>query len=146
MGKRLYPEGFRDLYSEEYTVWSSMRARCNNPNRPEYANYGGKGIKVCPRWARFDFFVQDMGVRPGSEWSIERINSADDYRPENCYWARLIDQNGNKSNSLPLIERIHPRLRPAFRRTIEVIGFGEGDTWDSIADGWLPRHAKRPLY
>lgn len=29
-----------------YNIWDHMNSRCNNPNSPEYHNYGGRGIKV----------------------------------------------------------------------------------------------------
>lgn len=146
MGKRKYPPGFTDLYDAEYATWKGIRQRCNNPNNEWFQYYGGKGVKVCKRWDRFDLFVEDMGRKPGSEWSIERINSGDDYRPENCYWTRIIDQNSNKTNTLPLIERIHPQLQPVFRRTIEIAVLPEDATWEDIADGWLPSLSERPLY
>ena len=28
-------------------IWKGMRARCNSRARKEYANYGGRGIRVC---------------------------------------------------------------------------------------------------
>jgi hypothetical protein len=146
MGKRLYPKGFTKLYADEYSIWLGMRQRCNNPSNEHYPRYGGRGITICPRWQRFDFFMADMGVRPGSEYSIERVNNNDGYRPENCCWIKLVDQVNNRANTRPLIERIHPRLAPVFRRTIEVIGLGDDATWEDIADGWLPRHLDRPLY
>ena len=41
-----------------------MLNRCNNPNVIGYENYGGRGIKVCKRWQRFENFLADMGRRP----------------------------------------------------------------------------------
>ena len=37
-----------------YWVWHSMIERCENSNRNNYNNYGGRGIKVCEDW-RNDF-------------------------------------------------------------------------------------------
>jgi hypothetical protein len=52
----------------EYTSWTGMRARCTNPNVPEFKNYGGRGISVCDRWMNgdgklsgFECFLSDMG-------------------------------------------------------------------------------------
>ena len=33
-----------------YTIWSNMKARCNNPNNTSYYNYGGRGISVYQEW------------------------------------------------------------------------------------------------
>src|SRR3954462_7941695 len=33
-----------------FMAWCSMRARCRDPQRREWKNYGGRGITVCPEW------------------------------------------------------------------------------------------------
>jgi len=33
--------------------WISMNTRCHNPNRNNWADYGGRGISICERWRRF---------------------------------------------------------------------------------------------
>ena len=74
-----------------------MKTRCQNSNTKAYKNYGAKGIKVCSRWDVFENFLEDMGERPGPYYSIERINSAGDYCPDNCKWATRTEQNRNRS-------------------------------------------------
>lgn len=48
-----------------YEVWRSMIARCYNPKNPSYKSYGGKGITVCERWKRFDYFLNDAVLLHG---------------------------------------------------------------------------------
>ena len=50
--------------TKEYSSWLNMRQRCNNKNNPQYEDYGGRGITICPEWDDFDVFLADMGPRP----------------------------------------------------------------------------------
>jgi hypothetical protein len=82
--------------SSEYDAWSGMHQRCGNPKDKDYGKYGGRGIKVCERWSKFDRFIEDMGDKPTKRHSLDRIDVNGDYAPENCRWATTKVQNGNK--------------------------------------------------
>jgi hypothetical protein len=84
----------------EHRVWMAIKNRCYRPRHNQFHNYGGRGIKMCPRWLNsFESFLEDMGARPSPKHSIERINNSGDYEPANCYWATWKQQSRNKRSN-----------------------------------------------
>lgn len=81
-----------------YRSWLAMRNRCHNPNNEKYPAYGGAGISVCSRWRdSFENFLFDMGSRPGGT-TLDRIDGAGNYEPDNCRWATAKQQAENSDN------------------------------------------------
>jgi hypothetical protein len=84
--------------TKTYASWSSMRTRCLNPRVREYPDYGGRGIRICERWERFENFLADMGERPHGK-TLDRIDVNGDYCAENCRWATPSEQLLNQRKS-----------------------------------------------
>ena len=79
--------------------WHSMKQRCLCIKHPAYHRYGGRGISVCERWAKFENFLVDMGERPKGKTLDRYPNSDGNYEPGNCRWATPAQQIHNIQNS-----------------------------------------------
>lgn len=103
----------------EYRAWINMITRCENANAPGYHNYGGRGISVCAVWrSSFLSFLSEVGDRPSSLHSLDRIDNSKNYEPGNVRWATRSEQNRNlRTNHLvefegaiiPLIQAVEAR-------------------------------------
>lgn len=80
-----------------YNSWRAMKMRLTQTTHESYSYYGGRGIKMDPRWNDFSKFLEDMGSRPEGK-TLDRINYDGDYNKENCRWATAKTQARNRSN------------------------------------------------
>jgi hypothetical protein len=89
-----------------YSTWTQMKRRCYGVNTIGYGRYGERGIKVCDRWLGqygFENFKKDMGSKPSSKHSLDRIDNDSNYEPSNCRWATSREQNSNRSNNNKIV-------------------------------------------
>jgi hypothetical protein len=72
-------------------TWQAMKQRCLNPNNSFYHRYGGRGIKIDPRWlgrgGGFHNFLADVGERPSRKHTLHRLHNDLGYEPGNCVWS-----------------------------------------------------------
>lgn len=79
-----------------YSVWASMKQRCENPKNKRYRDYGGRGIHLCSEWMDFAPFMKwaiEHGYRIGLD--IDRIDNNNGYSPKNC---RFVTRRQNCQN------------------------------------------------
>lgn len=87
----------------EYAVWAAMKQRCQNPKSQMHPLYGARGIEVCSSWQNsFKNFFSDMGERPSSKHSLDRVDNSKGYSPENCRWATAKQQSRNTRRTIYL--------------------------------------------
>ena len=84
-----------------YDVWAHMKDRIYNPNNPNYAYYGGRGLTT--DYDSYEDFEQDMYVSyckfklmyPGKKITIDRIDNNLGYVRDNIRWATVTTQSRN---------------------------------------------------
>lgn len=80
-----------------FDTWEGMLARCHDPRRDNFANYGGRGITVCDEW-RYDpvvFFAWLAANGWCRGLQIDRRDNDRGYSPDNC---RVVDARTNLNN------------------------------------------------
>lgn len=109
--------------SKLYVVWACMKQRCFNHNHKSYANYGGRGITVCPMWAKRNGYLDFIdwaytdnlwwyfgkGQRrynptaPKGACTLDRVDNDGPYTPINCRW---VDQKTQANNTRKTKDRL----------------------------------------
>lgn len=123
--------------SRAYLSWWNMKSRCERPNSKYFSDYGGRGIKVCDRWQKFENFLADMGQPPEGQ-TLERIDNNIGYSPENVRWADR-QQQANNRRSNRLIE--HGGRTLTLQQWAKETGIKRATIAYRIDHGWSPEMA-----
>ncbi len=88
------------IHAAAYSSWTNMNQRINDINFPFYKSYGGRGIRICERWFKFENFLIDMGDPPldsltGKRYSLERKDNNGNY----CKWVTDLEQRHNRTDT-----------------------------------------------
>lgn len=103
--------------SKLHWIWKGMVQRCYNQKHISYKNYGAVGITVCLRWRKsFIDFYKDVGQRPSSKHSLERIDNKKGYTPSNVSWATWTEQARNRKTNLHITYKGKTRILSEWAR------------------------------
>jgi len=118
----------------EYLSWVAMIQRCHNPKATGFHNYGGRGISVCERWRRsFAAFFEDMGKRPSTRHTLDRIDNNGNYESGNCRWATPREQKRNSRAARHITFRGETKTIVEWS---EIVGLSRFLIRKRIAAGW----------
>lgn len=129
-----------------YKRWCDMIYRCYDPNNKNYSSYGTKGVYVCDRWLRFDYYLEDVVKLPGYN---DMINNPDiDYNldkdilqqgceckvygPDTCIWVpdtinsiqKAIDNKSNCNRKYYGVQLVSGNYRVSISDNGKSIYFG----------------------
>lgn len=125
-----------------YWIWLDMIERCERPRHAAFADYGGRGIKVCTRWRQdFRTFLADVGERPSPQHTLDRRNVDGDYEPDNVRWATRKEQARNKRNNLIVVFRGRAM---SLAEAVEISGVNYHTAYNRLHDGCSVEEALRP--
>ena len=125
-------------HSPIYQSWSGMRSRCQNPKNESFPYYGGRGIKVCARWSRFEHFLKDMGSGYSEGLTLDRIDTFGNYCPKNCRWATRKQQSNNRRSNKPITFNGQTKN---MREWSQVLGGSKSLVQFRIKSGWTIEEA-----
>ncbi len=149
--------------SKLYSIWSSMKKRCEPNYTRTKAWYYDRGIRVCEDWS-----LPKMGYRNFKCWALangykegltlDRKDVNGNYCPENCRWATYKEQSLNRTDTIWLtIDGEKMNLYPAVEKFGNVVTYHAALSrlkrgWDHkravsepLHPGWARRNGDEPI-
>lgn len=136
--KRLNDYSFKHGFAHKerlYETWKNMKRRCYDTANKRYANYGGKGIRVCDAWLHDYSAFRSWALSHGyaDNLSIDRVNNDGNYEPSNCRWATAKEQENNMSRNHILT---YNGISHTISEWADLLGFTYSTLSHRVQRGW----------
>lgn len=117
-----------------HKIWSSMHERCERKSHEHFDCYGGRVIKICEEWDKYEKF-REWALNNGykENLTLDRIDVNGDYCPENCRWSDWTTQQNNKRNNHNLTYRGQTKTIAEWSR---VTGINKTTIRARLISGW----------
>lgn len=121
-----------------YRIYWRIKECCYNKKCSSYKYYGERGIKICDEWEEYENFFSwalTHGYKDGLQ--IDRIDTNEDYCPDNCRFVTSSDNNYNKRNNILVLYKDG-------WKTIQYIADKEQISWNTAYYRYI-RKGKYPI-
>jgi len=125
-----------------YRIYTGVRTRCFNKNDHAYARYGASGISICKEWDGADGFerFRDWAMNNGysDNLTLDRIDNAKGYQPDNCRWVSMKAQERNRTNNRYLTANGETHIIAEWS---DITGIKQSMISQRLYHGWTPEEA-----
>lgn len=144
-----------DSHTYMYSTWQRIKSRCYNEFDKDYKNYGARGICLEASWlVDYNKFKHDMGERPSTTHTINRIDNNGPYSKDNCEWATPKKQAQNRRSTVHITYAGQTQCLTAWseqvgvafdtlRRRIFVLGWSIDKALTTPSRRWVRHDSRR---
>ena len=127
-----------------YDIWMNMKGRCLNVHDKNYFRYGGRGIKVYPKWIHDYGSFRDWAFSNGynKHLTIDRIDVNGNYEPGNCRWVTMKVQSNNRRSNINITWNDE---RHTLKEWSKIFSINYGTLNDRYHRGDVPPRLFRPV-
>lgn len=134
---RTHGQNRRGLTTRTYSVWRGMMQRCYYKKHKGYKYWGGRGIKVCERWHKFENFFADVGDIPEG-LTLDRKDNEGDYEPGNWRFATVQEQSNNRRSNHWLTQK---DVTKNITQWAKELGINPKTLGNRVYNGWSEERA-----
>lgn len=119
-----------------YRIWAGAKTRCYNQRQQNaFRKYGAKGVQMCDEWRNsyesFKLWALENGY--DDSLTLDRVDPAGPYSPENCRWATQKQQQNNRTNNRRIEFNGHTKTLAEWA---DATGFTKSTIEHRLSRGW----------